>query len=136
MRTWLLALALAVGAASASAADEGAELSRVAAVVIVDALPPAPSVAERLARIRERIQAALVYPPGARWRELSGVTRVRFEIDAAGQAQGIETAGSSGHWLLDRAALRAVREAAPLPHVWGRLEVPVHFDLDSGGTAP
>ena len=123
---------VSIGGPLAAAADE---LPRVAAVVIVDALPAAPSVAERLARIRERIQAALVYPPSARWRELSGVTHVRFEIDAAGRAREIETAGSSGHWLLDRAALRAVRDAAPLPYVWGRLEVPVHFDLRSGGTS-
>jgi protein TonB len=131
-----LALAIAVAGAGVAPAAAAEEHPRVAAVAIVDALPPAPSVAERLARIRERIQAALVYPPSARWRELEGVTRVRFEIDAAGRAQALETTGSSGHWLLDRAALRAVRDAAPLPYVWGRLEVPVHFDLDSGGTNP
>ena len=117
-----------VAAFPPSALGQGGD-ARVARVSVVDALPPAPGVEERLARIRERIQEVLRYPPSARWRELEGTTRLRFAIDAEGRAQDLETAGSSGYWILDRAAERAVQDAAPLPYVWGRLEVPVHFDL-------
>jgi protein TonB len=124
-----IALAVALLAAWPSAAPARGSDARVSRVSFVDALPPAPGVDERLGRIRERIQGALRYPPSARWRGIEGTTRVRFEIDAEGRARGLETAGSSGHWVLDRAAERAVEEAAPLPYVWGRLEVPVHFDL-------
>jgi len=125
----LLVALLLVAAFPPSALGQGGDV-HAAAVWIVDALPPAPGVDERLAQIRERIQEALRYPPSARWRELEGVARVRFVIDAEGRAQSLETSGSSGYWVLDRAAERAVTEAAPLPYVWGRLEVPVHFDLD------
>jgi len=123
----LAAVLLALGPVPAAAQGGNA---RVAQVSLVDALPPAPSVEERLGRIRERIQGALRYPPSARWRQVEGVARVRFEIDAEGRAHGLETSGSSGHWVLDRAAERAVEDAAPLPYVWGRLEVPVRFSLE------
>ncbi len=103
---------------------------RVARVTLVDALPPSPSVDARLETIRVRIQRALVYPPNARARELVGTSRVEFEIDGSGQATGLETVASSGHWVLDRAARRAVEAASPLPYVWGRLAVPVRFELD------
>lgn len=104
--------------------------TQVARVRLVDALPPSPSVESRLEQIRERIQRALVYPPLARAAGHEGEARVAFEIDARGRAAGIDTTHSSGYWQLDRAARRAVEEAAPLPYVWGRLEVPVRFDLD------
>lgn len=127
MRRLLAALLLALVPCPAA----GAEALVVARVVLVDALPSAPSVDSRLEIIRKRIQAALVYPPLARRHGQAGEVRVRFQISAEGRAQGIETHASSGMWLLDRAAERSVQAAAPLPYVWGRLEVPVRFDLDA-----
>jgi protein TonB len=100
-----------------------------AAVQLMDALPAAPSVAERLAEIRRRIQAALVYPATARRRGLEGVARVQFEIGAAGRADRIAVVRSSGHPLLDRAARESVAAAGELPRVYGRLQVPVQFSL-------
>lgn len=120
-----LACLLLLSAASARAGD-----LTVAEVRLVDALPPAPPVTERLEVIRRRIQDALVYPHLARHHGRKGDARVRFLIGNDGAAQGIETVASSGHYLLDRAAEHAVRDAAPLPYVWGRLEVPVRFELD------
>jgi hypothetical protein len=111
MRRGQAAFGLAIALAWAPGALARDAETRVASVVLVDALPPSPGLHDRLARIRERIQDALRYPP----------------------ARDLETCGSSGHWVLDRAAERAVREAAPLPYVWGRLEVPVHFDLARRG---
>ncbi len=95
----------------------------------VDPVPPGPSVEERLAEIRRRVQRALVYPPLARLRGLEGTTRLEFEIGADGRAQEVTVAHSSGSGLLDRAAERAVVSAGELPYVWGRLSLPVRFVL-------
>lgn len=98
-------------------------------VVAVDAVPRGPSVAERLAEIRRRIQQALVYPPSARQRGLTGVSELEFVIGVDGRAADITLVGSSGHRILDRAAQRSVEAAGVLPRVYGRLSVPVRFDL-------
>ena len=121
-----LALAAVLAQAASSAPAQPQEFLRAAAQ---DAVPPGPRLDERLRAIRERIQAAVVYPPLARMRQLEGVAQVRFEIAADGRPRGIEVAGSTGHAILDRAALAAVEAAAPLPWVYGLLEVPVRFAL-------
>ncbi len=101
----------------------------VSRVEVVDAVATGPSVDGRLVEIRRRIEGALVYPPIARARRLEGVAHVRFVIRRDGAAEGVEVTQSSGHWVLDRAAVRGVQHAAPLPWVSGRLEVPVRFAL-------
>jgi protein TonB len=101
----------------------------VVAVEAVDAVPRGPSVAERLAEIRRRIQEALVYPPSARQRGLTGVSQLEFVIGVEGLAEDITLVGSSGHGILDRAARQSVEAAGLLPRVYGRLSVPVRFDL-------
>lgn len=96
----------------------------------VDAAPRGPSVDERLAEIRRRIQAAVIYPNTASARRLEGVTTVGFLIDrTSGLAQEIRVVGSSGHPSLDRAAERSVVRAGELPWVYGHLKVPVRFEL-------
>lgn len=100
-----------------------------AAVLGVDGVPAPPPVEERLEEIRRRLQSALVYPPIARKRGLEGVTRIRFTIGADGRAGGVETAQSSGHAMLDRAAERCAVDAGELPYVLGRLDVPIRFSL-------
>jgi TonB family protein len=94
-----------------------------------DALPPSPSVAERLAEIRRLVQEAVVYPPRAQSRGITGVTRIRFEIAANGRAANIHTVKTSGSSLLDRAAERGASDAGVLPRVYGRVEVPIRFEL-------
>ena len=101
-----------------------------AAVLGVDGMPAPPSVEERLAEIRRRLQEALVYPPIARKRGIEGVTRIQFSIGSDGHAQEIETADSSGDPLLDRAAERSAVDAGELPRVLGRLSVPIRFELE------
>jgi TonB family protein len=101
----------------------------VVAVEAIDAVPRGPSLAERLAEIRRRIQQALVYPPSARQRGLAGVSELEFVIGVDGRAENITLVGSSGHRILDRAAQRSVEAAGVLPRVYGRLSVPVRFDL-------
>ena len=120
------ALAGLLALAGSGALAQAQPLVRAA---VEDAVPQVPRVEERLLAIRERIQAAVVYPPLARLRRLEGVAHVRFAIAADGRPRELALAGSSGHGILDRAALDAVEAAAPLPWVYGRLEVPVHFEL-------
>jgi TonB family protein len=95
----------------------------------VDALPLAPSPAERLDEIRRRVQAAVVYPARARELGLEGTTRIQFEIGADGLAQGVATVESSGHALLDRAAEQGALDAGRLPALYGRIRIPVNFVL-------
>ncbi len=97
-----------------------------------DALPPGPTLAERLEEIRRRVREAVVYPPRARSRGITGVTRIRFEIAASGHAAKIETVETSGSLLLDAAAERGATDAGQLPRVYGRVEVPIRFELLRG----
>jgi TonB family protein len=132
-RTLAIALSIAtVGFTAAGMRAAGAD--EVAAVDtqevrFVDAVPQGPSVAARLAEIRRRIQAALVYPPLARMQRVEGEALVRFAIEHDGSARDVVVHRSSGKPSLDRAASLAVAAAEPLPWVYGRLEVPVRFEL-------
>ena len=99
--------------------------------VYFDAVPRGPSVDERLAEIARRVQQASRYPPIARERGATGEALVAFEIGANGRAKHIELTETSGNGALDRAAVRAVAEAAPLPFVYGRILVPLRFTLES-----
>jgi TonB family protein len=95
----------------------------------VDALPLAPSPSTRLEEIRRRVQAAVVYPPRARELGLEGTARIQFEIGADGLAREVATVQSSGHALLDRAAERGAIDAGRLPPLYGRIRIPVRFEL-------
>lgn len=95
----------------------------------IDAVPRGPNVKERLAEIARRVQAVTHYPALARERGVSGVSKVSFEVGSGGIPERIETEVTSGHPVLDRAARQAVEDAAPLPFVYGRITVPVEFDL-------
>ena len=124
-------LLLAVAVLPALASAQPAEPPAVAAPppAAVDASAQGPSLAARLAEIRQRVQAALVYPPIARRRAVSGEAIVSFAIDAQQRAEGVRIERSSGYPTLDRAAEQAARAAAPLPWVYGRVEVPVRFEI-------
>lgn len=106
------------------------------ALVREDALPRGVPLEERIAEIHRRIQAAVVYPPLARMRAVEGTSEVAFEIAPEGEARHLEVVRSSGSALLDRAAERAVVDAAPLPPVLGRLRVPVRFRMEAREHGP
>ena len=131
MRRLALAALLAALLAPSGAVAEPLGTVQSARARIVDGVPRGPGIEERLGEIRRRIQNALVYPPVARSQALEGETLVRFEISHGGAARGARVHRSSGRPTLDRAALRAEQAAAPLPWVYGLLEVPVRFELDA-----
>jgi TonB family protein len=95
----------------------------------VDVLPLAPSPHERLDEIRRRVQAAVTYPARARELGLEGTARIQFEIGADGRAREVATVESSGHALLDRAAEQGAIDAGRLPRLYGRIRIPVRFEL-------
>jgi protein TonB len=134
VRACLAIAALGAAVASARPAEAEPPAPRIAAAraaaVGEDASPHVPSVDERLEVIRQRIQAALYYPPLARKLELTGIAWLRFSIDGRGAAREVELARSSGHRILDQAARRTLDRAGRLPWVYGRIEVPVRFALD------
>jgi TonB family protein len=98
--------------------------------IFEDALPPSPTLAERIAEIRLRVQEAVRYPARARSRGVMGVAHIRFAIGIDGLAQEIETVRTSGSSMLDQAAEQGARDAGRLPYVYGRVEVPIRFSLD------
>ncbi|MDJ0850963.1 MAG: energy transducer TonB [Myxococcota bacterium] len=132
---WALACLLLSVAASAQAPQDPVPNGNAAAAPIpkdlphVDAAPLGPTAAERLAEIRRRVQEAVVYPPIARKRSVYGEVEVGFRIGPSGTPEEITVLRSSGSASLDRAAERAVRDAAPLPRMIGRVRVPVRFAL-------
>jgi TonB family protein len=127
----LATLAPAAQADDPGSAAAGRPVGNVAAAPPVheDAIPGGPSVRARLDEIRRRVQRAAHYPEVARARNVEGDTWVTFEIDARGNASGIETRRTSGSHALDRAGMEAVAAAAPLPWVHGRVTVPIRFSL-------
>jgi protein TonB len=130
-RRYLAGLAAASIMLSAQPGEAGPDVAaRPPERVREDAMPGGIPYEARIAEIRRRVQQALVYPPLARRRALEGESEVAFEIAPGGRAAAIELVRSSGSTLLDGAAARAVRDAAPLPAVLGRLRIPVRFALD------
>lgn len=75
------------------------------------------------------------YPELARKRGQEGVVRVRCQVDSAGAVTGVSLAQTSGHKLLDEAALKTVRKWRFRPAmdngapVSGSVVVPVSFRL-------
>jgi TonB family protein len=128
-RGFAVVLAIAVGSSAFGVGAE--ELGAVAArpPVFEDAIPGAPTVAARLAEIQRRVQRAARYPAIALSRSVEGETLVAFEIERGGLPFAIEVSESSGSGALDRAALLAVEAAGSLPWVYGRVVVPVRFEL-------
>jgi protein TonB len=88
-----------------------------------------------LARFRQRIQEAVVYPLAARRRGLAGRVEVELVLEPSGRIRDVAVVSSSSHAILDEAAVEAVRslEPQPLPEQPKRqtlrVRLPVVFQL-------
>jgi len=90
---------------------------------ITDWFPPEELVAESdyatpnryMEMVRLRIEKYKRYPSLARVKNMEGIVTIRFIITLGGKTKAIEIAKSSSHKILDRAALRAVKDASPFP---------------------
>ena len=85
--------------------------------------------------LRRRIQERLTYPAGAVRRRLEGTVEVEVLVDVDGRPEQARVVGGEGAPQLQEAALRAVRDATPLPFPAGvaprrlRIRLPVVFAL-------
>jgi len=89
-------------------------------------------------RYRQMISAKIreyqEYPPVAKKRRWEGTTVVQLHFTAEGKVGDISVSEKSGHDVLDEAAIKMVRSAAPLPTPPEGLRsvlVPIKFRLDS-----
>ena len=88
-----------------------------------------------LARLRQRIQEGLRYPPVARRRGVTGTVQLEIAIDRAGAIADVSVIGSSSHEVLDRAAVDAARALARQPFPADvrprplKVRLPVVFEL-------
>ncbi len=94
-----------------------------------------PEYGPYLARFRQRIQEAVVYPLAARRRGLAGRVEVELVLEPSGRVRDVAVVSSSSHALLDDAAVEAVRslQREPLPEhpkrQGLRVRLPVVFQL-------
>jgi len=86
-------------------------------------------------KVVAKLRRAKRYPKQARRQNLEGTVRVAFTISANGSVSGIRVSRSSGHTILDQAAVDMVRRASPMPKFPSdirvarmNLQVPVRFN--------
>ncbi|MDY7037090.1 MAG: energy transducer TonB, partial [Thermodesulfobacteriota bacterium] len=89
-----------------------------------------------LEMLRLRIERHKKYPDAARVRHIEGRVTIRFVITPEGDVRAAGVAKTSRHGVLDRAALKAVKDAAPFPkppsHLFKGLiplEITILFEL-------
>ena len=75
-------------------------------------------------KVKERIEMNWNYPMLAQIRGEQGELLLRFTIARTGDVERVALLRSSGHSLLDEAAISAVRKASPFP------PIPMRLDLD------
>ncbi|OEU79290.1 MAG: hypothetical protein BA865_07200 [Desulfobacterales bacterium S5133MH4] len=68
-----------------------------------------------LEMVRLKIERHKKYPDTAKIRQIEGNVTVRFIITFKGSLYGVEIVKSSGHRILDTAAIKAVNDADPFP---------------------
>lgn len=88
---------------------------------------------QRFARaVRRKMESKKRYPRAAQRLGIEGSTGVRITILKDGQLEKVEVVDSSGHEILDTAALQSVRDAAPFPPIpeetgLDRIEMSIYF---------
>ena len=83
--------------------------------------------------IKKRLASYWGYPREAKEQLMEGRSHVLFSLSREGMLTGITVTGSSGHEILDREAVDAIKRSAPFPPfpdsiTAGRLNINVTFD--------
>ena len=111
----------AAGSAGGDASGEGPD----GAVMESRGMTESPGGTERAGRNTPSFEKAKPvseinpsYPPAAVRGRLEGKVLLEAQIDSSGKAVSVKVFSSSGHTLLDRAALKSVRQARFLPAVY------------------
>ena len=91
-------------------------------------------------RVQDWLAQHRQYPRAARRSGAEGTVWVRFVLDRRGALRGSEVMTSSGHDVLDRAALELLRRASPFPALPPdltldeiELVLPIEYDLTRAG---
>jgi TonB family protein len=86
--------------------------------------------------IQLKIAQAKIYPSLARERKQQGKAFLSFKLDRNGKILELSVENSSGYKILDQAAIRAIKEAAPFPTIpeslnknYASLKIPISFIL-------
>lgn len=86
--------------------------------------------------IHQRIKRAQRYPRQSRQDHEEGTVKIGFVISSSGSVRGVRVVKSSGFGTIDRAAVDAVKRAAPFPPLPSGIErseisvtVPIRFTL-------
>ncbi|SFL97408.1 TonB family protein [Rugamonas rubra] len=127
-------------ASSAPRAAPPADTASLAAAPPSPALPPAPQEVRSGAnswegKVLARMERFRRYPTAARARGEEGVVTLRCRVNRDGQVLSAAIEQSSGHPLLDQAALETLQRAAPLPRIPDErpaqldLSIPVQFSV-------
>jgi len=84
-----------------------------------------------LSKVARIAQGNLVFPVEARAKSLSGVTRIAFTVEESGRVVpgSASVRKSSGHKVLDDAALNALRQSGQLPAPPKRTKVSIDLDF-------
>lgn len=67
--------------------------------------------------VRSRLNRAFRYPVAAKRQGLQGTAQVRFTVTSGGGVSNVRVVASTGHAVLDQAALETVRRASPFPKI-------------------
>jgi len=94
------------------------------------AAPPKPMRGTALHRAQSALSQHLFYPQEAIRRGMEGEVVLLLMLDASGRVESAEIARSSGHALLDGAALDAARRMGALPGNPRQTLFPVSFHLE------
>lgn len=100
-----------------------------------DTNPQPPEEYLLLALLNEELSRHFFYPPLAIRRGQQGTVALGFVIDRQGQINNIHVAQSSGHAILDRAAVQALSRVGKLssrPQQPHSLQLPVAYRLAEG----
>lgn len=81
--------------------------------------------------LRDRIEELKRYPPMARMNNWQGKVVLKFSVKDDGTVENLEVVQSSGHAVLDEAAMETIRRASPLPlkHELGKPRVTFQFPI-------
>ncbi len=82
-----------------------------------------------LTKIWKKINRAKYYPMMAKKRGMEGTPKVTFSILENGEIEWIRLESSCGEKMLDRAAISAVKKAAPLPCFPGAITLQIRYSL-------
>ncbi|MGC2062002.1 MAG: energy transducer TonB [Thermodesulfovibrionales bacterium] len=80
-------------------------------------------------KIRDTLQANLVYPYLARKKRIEGTVFAEFQLNNSGMPENMRIVRTSNYAILDEAAKETIQKAAPYPAQNRRVEIPITFRL-------